>query len=131
MLLQQRAHTKYHSGGLWTNACCSHPKPEEDTEQAVQRRLQEEIGFQTPVKKAFDFIYKASFENGLQEHEFDHVYIGRYDGPIQVNPNEVADYVYLETKTIEKLLKSTPSNFTAWFHLALPKVISWKEKYKQ
>src|SRR4249919_2599143 len=73
MLLQQRALNKYHSGGLWTNACCSHPRPGELIEDAATRRLKEELGFETPLKKIFQFTYQASFDNGLTEHEFDHV----------------------------------------------------------
>src|SRR3954470_13284590 len=80
MLLQQRAFHKYHSGGLWTNACCSHPLPGEDIESAAHRRLYEEMGFQTPLKKIFDFTYKADFRNGLTEYEFDHVFTGYYEG---------------------------------------------------
>src|SRR6516164_10337979 len=75
MLLQQRARDKYHSGGLWTNACCSHPKPGEEVQLAASRRLNEELGFNTPLTKIFDFIYQSSFENGLTEFEFDHVFI--------------------------------------------------------
>ncbi|MGC5220900.1 isopentenyl-diphosphate Delta-isomerase, partial [Escherichia coli] len=74
--LQQRAVSKYHSGGLWTNTCCSHPRPGETTIDAAKRRLREEMGFETGLHKAFDFVYKSNFENGLTEHEFDHVYIG-------------------------------------------------------
>jgi len=80
MLLQQRALNKYHSGGLWTNACCSHPKPNESTEAAAKRRLKEELGFETTLEKNFDFTYKADFENGLTEYEFDHVFSGVYNG---------------------------------------------------
>ncbi|HSU49504.1 MAG TPA: isopentenyl-diphosphate Delta-isomerase, partial [Segetibacter sp.] len=80
MLLQQRAVSKYHSGGLWTNACCSHPRPEEATEDAALRRLQEELGFTVSLAKIFDFRYNASFTNGLTEHEFDHVFVGTYNG---------------------------------------------------
>ena len=82
MLLQQRALNKYHSGGLWTNACCSHPLPGEETIAAAKRRLQEELGFEIPVEKVFDFVYKADFDNGLTEHEFDHVYVGEFEGKI-------------------------------------------------
>ena len=85
MLLQQRAFSKYHSGGLWTNACCSHPLPGEKTEDAAQRRLKEEIGFETSLEKIFDFVYKAAFENGLTEHEFDHVFAGEYEGKVQLS----------------------------------------------
>src|SRR4030095_7998604 len=85
MLLQQRALSKYHSGGLWTNACCSHPAPGEKTKDGAIRRLNEELGFETPVEKVFDFVYKAEFDNGLTEHEFDHVFAGEYEGQLNVN----------------------------------------------
>src|SRR5690348_5807899 len=78
MLLQQRAQEKYHSGGLWTNACCSHPRPGEEVSEGAGRRLVEELGFETELQPVFNFVYKANFENGLIEHEFDHVYFGTY-----------------------------------------------------
>ena len=90
MLLQQRALSKYHSGGLWTNACCSHPRPGEKTEDAAARRLFEELGFGTELRFAFSFTYKAAFDNGLTEHEFDHVFVGHFDGPLRPDPKEVA-----------------------------------------
>src|SRR5690349_15951298 len=89
MLLQQRALNKYHSGGLWTNACCSHPSPGEEIAASAVKRLSEELGFQTTIEKAFEFLYKADFDNGLTEHEFDHVFIGHYDGDINFCPEEV------------------------------------------
>src|SRR5438128_1707417 len=103
MLLQQRASGKYHNGELWTNACCSHPSPGEPTHVAAERRLKEEMGFTTRLTKAFDFTYKATFENGLTENEFDHVFIGNYDGNINVNKSEVKDYCF---KTIDEIESS-------------------------
>jgi len=94
LLLQQRAFEKYHSGGLWTNTCCSHPRPNETVLDAANRRLMEEMGFQTPLQKVFDFIYQAAFSNGLTEHEFDHVFIGHYEGEILPDPQEVHAYEY-------------------------------------
>ena len=94
ILLQQRAFNKYHSAGLWTNACCSHPQPGEDSLSAALRRLNEEMGFQTSLEKVFDFIYKVSFDNGLIENEFDHVFIGEYEGLIFSNKQEVNDYCF-------------------------------------
>src|SRR5688572_9486804 len=85
MLLQKRAASKYHSPSLWTNACCSHPMPGEETKQAALRRLDEELGFTTSINKAFHFTYKAVFDNGLTEHEFDHVFVGEYQGAMQLN----------------------------------------------
>lgn len=125
MLLQQRAINKYHSGGLWTNTCCSHPNPNEETINAAQRRLQEEMGFTTTLSKAFDFIYKSEFENGLTEYEFDHVYVGYYDGEIIPDKKEVSDFCYRSFKEIESSLKSHPNKYTAWFHIAYPKIVDW------
>jgi isopentenyl-diphosphate delta-isomerase len=125
MLLQQRAVMKYHSGGLWTNACCSHPRPGEDTANAAVRRLHEELGFNTTIEKIFDFHYNAAFDNGLTEHEFDHVYFGNYSGSVIPNPAEVQDYCYKKLEEIEATIKSHPHKYTAWFCIAFPKVIEW------
>lgn len=125
MLLQQRAHHKYHSGGLWTNACCSHPRPGEETINAASRRLKEEMGFQVPIKKIFDFTYRAEFDNGLTEFEFDHVFAGEYNGIIHADPDEVSDYCYKDIGTIKQSLQSHPQKYTAWFHLAFPKIEKW------
>ena len=130
MLLQQRATGKYHSGGLWTNACCSHPAPGQDIQEAAQKRLKEEMGFDIPVTRIFDFVYKADFENGLTEYEFDHVFAGRYDGPVDYNKEEVMDICYRTIEDIRGGLKTSPQSFTAWFHLAFPKIEKWwTEKY--
>ena len=120
MLLQQRANNKYHSGGLWTNACCSHPKPNEATMSAAERRLNEELGFSTPLKKLFEFTYKASFDNGLTEYEFDHAYIGTYNGEINFNKTEVQDFCYRSLADIQSALETHPQKFTEWFKIALP-----------
>ena len=92
MLLQRRALTKYHSGGLWTNTCCSHPRKGEDVDKAASRRLKEEMGFSCGLKEVFSFIYKTGFDNGLMEHEFDHVFVGAYESEPKINPEEVAEY---------------------------------------
>lgn len=125
MLLQQRALTKYHSGGLWTNACCSHPMPGEKVKEAAERRLMEELGFETTIEKIFDFVYKAEFENGLTEHEFDHVFAGEYEGELNVDPEEVKDYTYTGISAIKNMLEQDPQKFTAWFHIAFPKIEDW------
>ncbi|WP_207495362.1 isopentenyl-diphosphate Delta-isomerase [Aridibaculum aurantiacum] len=125
MLLQQRAKAKYHSGGLWTNACCSHPRPGETTDSAALRRLQEEMGINTSIKKIFDFTYKASFDNGLTEHEYDHVYAGNFTGKIEPNKDEVQDFCFKSMEEIETSLQSHPHKYTAWFHIAFPKVFDW------
>lgn len=125
MLMQRRALTKYHSGGLWTNTCCSHPRPGEETIAAATRRLQEELGFSTPIQKQFSFIYQADFDNGLTEYEFDHVFIGYYDGPILANPEEVAEFAYWPMNKVQSLVQTQPELFTAWFHIAFPKIMDW------
>lgn len=130
MLLQQRAISKYHSGGLWTNACCSHPLPDEETMAAAGRRLKEELGFETTVNKVFDFVYKADFDNGLIEHEFDHVFVGEYEGIIDFNKEEVMDICYMDVHSVYRSLQTHPQYYTAWFHLAFPKIENWwKSQY--
>lgn len=128
MLLQQRAASKYHSAGLWTNACCSHPRPGEETIAAASRRLNEELGFETELHKIFDFTYKANFSNGLTEHEFDHVYVGRYNGTIKPDVKEVSNYTYKSVPEIESNLQLHPQKYTAWFHIAFPKIKEWWKK---
>ena len=131
MLLQQRAEKKYHGGLLWTNACCSHPYPGEEVEYAAERRLEEELGFHTPLEKIFCFTYKAGVENGLVEHEYDHVFSGVYEGPIVPHPDEVADYAYREMKDIRAELQSHPKRFTTWFRMAFPRVEDWRRSREQ
>jgi isopentenyl-diphosphate delta-isomerase len=125
MLLQQRALNKYHSPGLWSNACCSHPQPGEETRVAAQRRLKEELEFTTPLKKIFDFIYKAAFDNKLTEYEFDHVFAGVYDDQIDFNKEEVMEVCYKDVKEIRHSLQTHPEKYTVWFHLAFPKLEHW------
>ena len=122
MLLQKRANNKYHSPALWTNACCSHPAPGQSTLSAATQRLKEEMGFTTTLEKVFDFIYKAPFENGLTEHEFDHVFIGTYDNEIIPNKDEVSDFCYQTTNQIKNSLQCHPQNYTEWFKIAFPKL---------
>ena len=117
MLLQRRALDKYHSGGLWTNACCSHPLPGEDTLVAANRRLKEELGFTTSVYKIFDFVYKAAFANGLTEYEFDHVFAGEYNGTIQFNKDEVMEIESQPLDVIKQSLIDHPEKYTAWFQI--------------
>ena len=125
MLLQQRALNKYHSGGLWTNACCSHPYEGQETLAAAEKRLQEEMGFTTSLTKAFDFVYKAPFENGLTEYEFDHVFTGTYESEIVPDTTEVADYCYMSMIDIKNSIQSHPQKYTAWFKIAFPKMESY------
>jgi isopentenyl-diphosphate delta-isomerase len=125
MLLQQRALTKYHSAGLWTNTCCSHPRPGETLENAVSRRLMEEMGISAKVSKAFDFIYQAELPDHLNEHEFDHVFIGNFDDEVRPNHLEVANFVYQSIEEIAANLQSHPEKYTVWFKIAFPKVVEW------
>jgi isopentenyl-diphosphate Delta-isomerase len=122
MLLQQRSVDKYHSGGLWTNACCSHPMPGEQTIDAANRRLGEELGFSTPLEKRFSFIYKTNFDNGLTEHEVDHVFTGTYDGNILPNKAEVEAFKYCSVSEVIQLIAENPNHFTSWFKIAFPKL---------
>ncbi len=122
MLLQQRALKKYHSGGLWTNACCSHPYHGQDTKAAAEKRLQEEMGFTVTLTKAFEFIYKTSFDNGLTEHEYDHVFTGQFEGAIIPDANEVMDYCYMSIADIKISIQSHPQKYTEWFKIAFAKL---------
>lgn len=130
MLLQQRAATKYHGGLLWTNACCSHPLPGEETIDAASRRLNEELGFSTKLEEIFSFIYRAEVENGLVEYEFDHVFAGQYEAGIFPNELEVASWRYEKMQAIKEELETNPGLFTSWFKIAFPSIEKWwKEKY--
>lgn len=123
MLLQQRASHKYHSGGLWTNTCCSHPKPGETPIQGAKRRLMEEMGIYADLEHQFSFSYKSDYENGLSEHEFDHVFFGNFnDAPI-LNPEEAMDWKYISIANLEKDVQENPGDYTSWFLICLPRVI--------
>lgn len=117
IMMQQRALHKYHSPGLWTNTCCSHQQEGETNVQAAERRLKEEMGFSTRLEEAFSFIYKAPFDNGLTEHEFDHVLIGYYNQAPEINPTEVADWKWMSTEEIQHELKAHPHLYTEWFKI--------------
>lgn len=120
LLLQQRQHDKYHCGGLWTNTCCSHPRPEENIIDAGQRRLKEEMGFCTDLSQAGSFIYRADFDNGLTESEFDHVLVGYCSADeFPVNPEEVADYKWVEISKLRQDFDANPSKYTPWFAKAI------------
>jgi len=123
MLLQQRALGKYHSEGLWSNSCCSHPFPGENTADAAQRRLMEEMGINTTLNFLFSFIYKAKLGNGLFEHEYDHVYFGVYDKEPVINTSEVAAWKYISMQELQKDIEQHPSLYTEWFKLSLGEVI--------
>lgn len=124
LLLQQRNPLKYHSGGLWTNTCCGHPRPNEDIDEAAERRLEEEMGFNCHINKEFTFLYKANFENGLTEHELDHVFIGYYEAEPEPNPDEVSNWKYVDFEQVLADIKQNPQKYTFWFKYAL-------ERYKE
>ena len=115
LMLQQRALQKYHSPGLWTNTCCSHQRDGEENIEAGLRRLQEEMGFETSLEYLFNFIYKAPFDNGLTEHELDHVMLGRYEGKPSINPEEVASWKWMDIDLIHADLINNPADYTVWF----------------
>lgn len=122
LMLQQRALSKYHSPGLWTNTCCSHPRDGETGEQAAHRRLMEEMGFDCNIEKAFHFTYKADVGQGLTEHEFDHVFIGKTDQKPSINSDEVHGWKYMSMEDIRKDMERNPEKYTVWFRIAFDEV---------
>jgi isopentenyl-diphosphate Delta-isomerase len=123
MLLQRRAEGKYHFGGLWSNACCSHPRKGEKLEDAVHRRLQEEFGFDTELEDVFSFVYRASdSRSGLTEHEFDHVFCGKFNGDPHPNADEIADWKWVGLADLEADLQSNPDDYTPWFRVVVHRV---------
>lgn len=123
-LLQKRAKGKYHSGGLWTNACCSHPREGEELKEAVHRRLKQEMGFDCSLKEIFSFIYKVKFGNGLYEHELDHVFVGRFEGKPVPDPEEAEGWKWVSLKELKKDIQKNPQNYTYWLKASLDSVIS-------
>ena len=125
LMLQQRAAQKYHSPLLWTNTCCSHQRDGETNIEAGERRLVEEMGFKTNLKEIFSFVYKAPFDNGLTEHELDHVMVGYFDGLPEINPEEVASFKWMSLEAVNADIKLHPNLYTAWFK------IIFKESYSK
>jgi diphosphomevalonate decarboxylase len=123
ILLQQRHPDKYHSGGLWTNTCCSHPAPGEETLPAAQKRLKEEMGIFAELKHVGEFCYQAKVGNDLIEYEYDHVFIGTTQDQIQVDPNEIINVRWMKLSDLQLDLKIHPEKYTAWFGQALEFVI--------
>ncbi|NHM02986.1 isopentenyl-diphosphate Delta-isomerase [Flavobacterium difficile] len=117
LMLQQRAHHKYHSPLLWTNTCCSHQRENETNIQAGTRRLREEMGFETELKEMFHFIYKAPFDNGLTEHELDHVMIGYYNDVPKINPEEVESWKWMKIEDVKNDMIVNPDMYTVWFKI--------------
>lgn len=119
VLLQKRAQGKYHSGGLWTNACCSHPNPGDDLETALQRKLKFEMGLDLLPFFSFKFIYRADVGNGLTEHEYDHVYVGTSDDTPVINTHEVEDWKFMDPTALFEDVANRPAMYTPWFRLIL------------
>jgi isopentenyl-diphosphate delta-isomerase len=124
LLIQQRAKSKYHSGGLWSNTCCSHPRQGEAVVDAAERRLVEEMGFTTKLTKTFDFIYRKALDKGLFEHEFDHVFVGEYNNRPVVNDAEVQAFEYVNVNKLLVQIDQEPHKYTEWFKISLPRVVS-------
>lgn len=119
LLLQKRAVEKYHSGGLWTNTCCSHPLPGEEMNEAAARKLMQEMGIRTPLTFSHKFIYSASLDNGLSEHEYDHVFTGHYNNAPSLNSSEAEDWKFASLETIQQDVRLNPEAYTYWFRLML------------
>ncbi len=130
IMLQQRAHHKYHSPLLWTNTCCSHQREGETNVQAGTRRLFEEMGFVTDLKELFHFIYKAPFDNGLTEHELDHVLIGYYNEDPVINLNEVESWKWMKIEAIKLDMTNNPDKYTVWFKIIFDEFYHYLEDHK-
>ena len=129
-MLQQRASQKYHSPLLWTNTCCSHQREGESNIHAGNRRLMEEMGFSTELKELFHFIYKAPFDNGLTEHELDHVMVGYFDGEPVINPEEVEDWKWMDIDAIKEDMQLHPEKYTVWFKIIFDEFYHFLEEHK-
>lgn len=129
LLLQKRAYSKYHSGGLWTNSCCSHPRVDENIYDAANRRLFEEIGINTELKEVFEFLYYAKLDKNLIEHEYDHVFFGTYNQDPILNPEEVEDYKWVTLKDLYEDIKINGEKYTFWLKYSLDKVLEYKNNY--
>ena len=121
LMLQQRALHKYHSPGLWTNTCCSHQRDGETTLEAGKRRLEEEMGFSTDLKVTTTFIYKSPFDNGLTEHELDHILVGTYNEVPNINLDEVASWKWMPLEKVKEDVINSPDQYTAWFKIIFDK----------
>jgi len=121
LMLQQRAAHKYHSPLLWTNTCCSHQREGESNIEAGKRRLMEEMGFVTDLKETISFIYKAPFDNGLTEHEFDHIMLGHFNENPNINPDEVEAWKWMDLEAVKVDIEAQPELYTAWFKIIFEK----------
>ncbi len=131
MLLQRRNPNKYHSGGLWTNACCSHQRKGEELEGAIHRRLKEELGFSCPLKELFTFVYRTPFTGGVTEYELDHVFIGFYNSEIRANPDEINDLRWIDAAELKCELAHKPEKYTSWFIISAPRVLKYLENINE
>lgn len=131
LLLQKRAKKKYHSGGLWSNTCCSHPQPDEDTETVAHRRLKEEMGFDCPLREVFSFTYKTEFSSGLIEHELDHVFIGFFDGQPRLDPKEAEDWRWMSADQLLEEFEKHPESYTYWLKKSFKKVFKSLENWEK
>jgi len=131
LMLQRRAKSKYHSGGLWTNTVCSHPREGEGLEEAAHRRLKEEMGFDCPLEEAFSFIYRVAFKNGLTENELDHVFVGRYDGEPVPDPQEADGWKWIPLEELKKDIVKNPEKYTYWLRLALDRLVSHMDRLER
>ncbi len=122
MLIQRRALTKYHCGGLWANTCCGHPRPGEKLDAAAHRRIKEELGFDCPMREQLHYTYKTSFENGLTEHEYLHVFVGQFDGTPKLNAEEVSEIKWVSVDEIKQELKQHPKHYAFWFHESMQRL---------
>ena len=127
-LLQKRASSKYHSGGLWTNTCCSHPREDEDILDAANRRLIEEMGIETSLRKVYEFTYKAELDNDLTEHEFDHVFYGVYNEDPVINRDEADDFKWIDMGLLNEDIKINGDNYTVWFKIAFEYFYNYLKK---
>ena len=128
LLLQKRASSKYHSGGLWTNTCCSHPREGEEILDAAKRRLIEEMGIDTSLRKVHDFIYKAELDNDLTEHEFDHVLYGIYNEDPIINKDEADDFKWIDMDSLNEDIITNGDNYTIWFKIAFEYFYNYLKK---
>jgi isopentenyl-diphosphate delta-isomerase len=119
MLIQKRANDKYHSGNLWTNACCSHPLPGESLDQAARRRLREELGIEGNPEHRYSFIYRAELDDNVIEHELDHVFVGTFDGTPEINEEEISDWKYVKMDWLKEDINRNPDAYTEWFKIII------------
>lgn len=130
MLIQMRNPNKYHSGGLWSNACCSHQRKHEMLSEAVHRRMHEELGFDCNLDEKFKFIYRTHFTNGLTEYELDHVFVGVYHGEVNIDPTEASEIRWVDFDVLKREILEQPEKFSSWFIISAPKVLELLEREK-